>query len=321
MKKGPKTSRRPKMTPEEWAVSKLEASRKGRITQVKAKQLNPIVVGGALRRASEVTIIPARELDTLKIDSSYQRAENRELVNQLLAVLEAGGMVPDPITVVVRPDGTRWIVDGQQRWAAHYLAMKPVAAVLYFVDTMDEERRLFTVLNTYRRPAPSIRMRAWTGPSSELVKWLAGSPASPILGELSFAAAGGATKYAAPTVLRGIAAALGVSPSGGSQNGTEEFMRTLDRVYMVDPKRAIRVAGVFLGLAKTIFATGRLRHTPLLALGMACAERWGTNGTCEMPSKAALYNLKRLNWTNPSATERNRWLPVLKADILRRWPK
>ena len=308
-----------RMTEHQLAVSRMDAKRKERITKVKAKNPNPILVGRGLKRATEVTVIPASELDTLHIDPQYQRAENRDLVNQLLAVLEAGGMVPDPITIAVRPDKSRYIVDGQQRWAAHYLAMKPIAAVLYFVDSIEEERRLFSVLNTYRRPSPAVRMRAWTGPSAELVQFIVGSPASPLLGELSFATSGGASKHTAPTVLRGVGAALGMAMRGGSQSATEDFMRGLDRVYVADKKRAIRVTLAFLSLAKQIFQTGRWQSTPVLALGMAAAERW-ENGTCAPPSKAALYNLRRLNWTNPSAAEQGRWLPVLKADVLRRWP-
>lgn len=313
-------SNRKRMTEDQLAISRLAAKRKERITKVKAKNPNPIVVGRGIRRATEVTVIPASELDTLKVDPQYQRPENRELVNQLLAVLEAGGMVPDPITIAVRPDKSRWIVDGQQRWAAHYLAMKPVAAVLYFVDTIDEERRLFSVLNTYRRPAPGIRMRAWTGASSELIRFIAGSPASPLIGELSFSTSGGGTKHNAPTVLRGVGAALGLASGSGNSSVTEDFMRQLDRAYLADTKRAVRVAQAFLSLAKLIFQTGRWQNMPMLALGSACAVRWENGSACTPPSKAALYNLRRLNWMNPSATERGRWLPVLKADVLRRWP-
>lgn len=309
-----------RMTLEQVAVSRLAAKRKERVTKVRQQNPNPTLVGKGLRRATEVTIIPASDLDTLKIDSKYQRPENRELVNQLLAVLEAGGMIPDPITVAVRPDKSRFIVDGQQRWAAHYLALKPIAAVLYYVDTIDEERRLFSVLNTYRRPSPSIRMRAWTGASARLIQWVTESPGSPLLGEVSFSSGvGGQTRHAAPTVLRGIGAALGVTMRSGASSATEEYMRALDRVYVADEKRAIRVAQAFLSLAKRVFEGGRWQSTPILALGGACAIRW-ENGVCAPPSKKALYNLRRMNWTNPPISERNRWLPVLQADVLKRWP-
>lgn len=310
-------AKRIKMTQEQKAVAKLAADRKGRVTLVKARNLNPIVVGGKTRRATEVAMIPAGELDTLKIDQTYQRPENRELVNQLLAVLEAGGIVPDPITVAVRPDKSRYIVDGQQRWAAHYLANKPLAAVLYYVDTLDEERRLFSVLNTYRRPSPSIRMRAWTGPSAELVAWIVGNPSSPIYGEMAFTQGG--SRYNAPTILRGVGAALGVAPGGGTAGSTEEFMRSLDRAYASDRKRAIRLTQAYLSLMKGIFPT-KVLHTPVLALGMGAHERW-SNGDCKTPSKAALYSLRRLNWTNPPAQDRHKWLPLLKSEVLRRWPK
>ncbi len=307
-------SARPKMSQHEVAISRLAGKRKERITKVRAKNPNPIVVGKELKRASEVTIIPPSELETLRIDPAYQRPENRELVNQLLAVLEAGGMVPDPITVVVRPDKSRYIVDGQQRWAAHYLAMKPLAAVLYFVTTMDEERRLFSVLNTYRRPSPAVRMRAWTGPSSQLISWLAGNPASPIMGQLTFTGGGG--KFQVTTVLRGLGAALGMAGHTGTQ-ATEEFMRGLDRLYVANPQRAHRLAGAYLSMCKGLFS--RLQVTPALALGMACADRWDGVNAFEQPSKASLYNMRRLNWATPPIQFRHKWLQTLKADVLRRW--
>ena len=306
-----------RLTHEQKIASKLAATRKGRVTLVKARNLNPITVGSKLRRATEVTIIPDSELDTLKIDHTYQRPENRDLVNELVAVLEAGGMVPDPITVAVRPDKSRWIVDGQQRWAAHYLANKPIAAVLYYVETLDEERRLFSVLNTYRRPNPAMRMRAWTGPSRELVEWMGSNVASPICSELSFGS-GGSVRYKAATILRGVGAVLGISPGSGSSTVTENFMRALDRVYGADRKRAIRLTQAYLNLMKTLFPQ-QVQHNHAVALGMAAAERWA-NGDCKMPSGKVLYNLKRLNWTNNSM-ERRLWLPFLKAEVLRRWPK
>lgn len=302
-----------RMSAEAKAASKKAATQKGRITTVVSRQLQPVIIQQA-RRQTKVTILAPEELGTLKVDPTYQRTENRELVNLLIAVLEAGGTVPDPITVAVRPNGDRYVVDGQQRWTAHYLTQRPLAAVLFEVDTIAEERRLFSVLNTYKRPNPNIRIKAWSGPSQALVNYLQESPQSPIMGELAFLD-GGATKYPASSIVRGVAWALGAAKLPGN---TESMLRMLDRLYIANPDRAKRVAVAFCALVRQVFEANKALTVATQALGAAAAVRWPLGSALVQPSKQELYNLRRLHWHVPAASGAM-MLPMLKGEVLRRW--
>lgn len=56
-------------------------------------------------------------LQGLRVDPDYQRPPDREKIAGLVEHLRAGGPVK-PIKVNERPDGSRWITDGQHRAAA-----------------------------------------------------------------------------------------------------------------------------------------------------------------------------------------------------------
>ena len=89
-------------------------------------------------RIGATITIAVSKLESLGIDLRYQRGEVRRLVYALAQVLADGGQQLDPIAVAVRPDGSRWIVDGQQRWRAHRIAGLPIKARLYRVDSFDD---------------------------------------------------------------------------------------------------------------------------------------------------------------------------------------
>lgn len=56
-------------------------------------------------------------LDELQVDPDYQRPPDREKIQAFVDHVKAGGAIPR-IKVNQRPDGTRWITDGQHRAAA-----------------------------------------------------------------------------------------------------------------------------------------------------------------------------------------------------------
>ena len=94
----------------------------------------------------EVTI-PPNELDTLCIDHRYQRDRIEEMVSELVYVLAHGGVVPNRVVLSRRPDGSRYIIDGQQRWWAHREARKPMRCIEYSINSVEIERDIFLVLN------------------------------------------------------------------------------------------------------------------------------------------------------------------------------
>jgi hypothetical protein len=64
--------------------------------------------------------IPYDKLDELNVDPRYQRSEQVGMVNQIVRALLAGGQISDAIHVAVRNDGSKWIVDGRQRWERRF---------------------------------------------------------------------------------------------------------------------------------------------------------------------------------------------------------
>src|SRR5574341_689725 len=123
-------------------AAKAEVARKGRLTVVGRSTATTQLVKGV--RSLGTRIFQPNELHELRVaEDSYQRGEVRTTVNEVLAVLQQGGIIPDAIHVAQRTDGTMWVVDGGQRYRAHYLAEKPIMAQLWAVDSEEQERQLF----------------------------------------------------------------------------------------------------------------------------------------------------------------------------------
>ena len=160
---------------------------KTRITSI-SKKTSPMVVRGV--RALGSVVVSVDELDELNIDDDYQRREIRREVNELIAALKAGGIIPDPISLAIRKDGTRWIVDGQQRYWAYWNCELPLQAQLYEVDDIDAERGLFSVLNRQVRLNTHTRVMAWPGSGGGTMRWLNVSPHSTLRTEITQAGGG-----------------------------------------------------------------------------------------------------------------------------------
>lgn len=303
------------------AVAADAKAKRTRIAAVKARRLDITTV--KLKQPPQLVMVAVNQLDQLKIDHTYQRPENRLMVNQLVAVLEAGGKIADPVTVAVRPDGTKWIVDGQQRWAAHYLSEKPLPALLYHVEAVDDEKRLFSILNTNVRPHPNVRIRAWTGPSADLLTYLQESPESPVRQGIGFGAGGGYI-FPASVLVNGLIA-LFVGSAGNQGSGSAEgLMRTLDvQVRDIGPKIARKLAQFYTLLCKQVFGDTRILRLNAVALALAAHQRWmkarRDGETPPMPDKGGLHRLKIMNWENWAPDQRRQWLPLLRDEILKRW--
>lgn len=95
-------------------------------------------------------------LSDLNVDHSYQRKEVSE-PNTLAIAKAFDWSAFAAITVMERQDGTKWIVDGQQRYLAACRRgdISTVPCMLFHSDGRDHEANAFYVLNTRRKSVDS----------------------------------------------------------------------------------------------------------------------------------------------------------------------
>lgn len=283
------------------------------------RRIAPLVVTGVTY--IENRVFKANELDLLNIDTEYQRHEIRAHVNNLIATIEAGGLIPDPISVARRKDGSFWIVDGQQRYWAHWHCEKPIRAEVYAVDDINGERQLFSVLNSQVRPNVNIRAMAWAGSGGGTLRWMNQSDASPLRGELQ------GRKYRAGVIARGLLAALGGGPEGGAtaSNKIEKVMQTLDHAVERSPTRVLKVAEQYSLVLRDLFDehSRPVRTVQAISIGLLCYAHWKDvplRNAWERPTGRSLNNIRRLNWDNAAPSNALRWAPAIAGELLRRWP-
>lgn len=275
--------------------------------------------------APEDHLFPAADLRTLGIDPSYQRLEIRAHVNHLIAVLESGGEVPVPIIVARRRDGSLWVVDGQQRYWAHWHTHRPIRALIYDVVDLEQERQLFIISNRTKAVAPGWKLRAWPGPSSELVAWMASDPESPFQGRIAFRDSIGGSQHraslvAASIIVKGLAVAVTAS---AHTNKIEEVLEKLDRALNDNRARVFKIAQMFGVLIYSIMGDERAPHSiPTLALGIVAGERWRglkVSDAFPLPQGRSLKKLQEFQWDRHAPSHSSQWLPVLVPALSKIW--
>jgi hypothetical protein len=297
---------------------KAERARKERLTKARKYiganlVLRDVTIG-------EVVTIAAKDLRTLDVDQSYQRMEMANWVGKLIAVLEAGGQFPDPITVAVRPDGSRWIVDGQQRWWAHWNCEKPIRAQLIKCHTVEAERTLFNVLNSKIALNPNVRVHSWPGPGGELIRQLDTDSISAIKGEIDWSTASGRRgRFGANIFAKSVVVVLsGALPR---QSKPEDFMPVLDNYVRENNTRAVYAARGFAQVWQGVVQDS-LQPMPrahVFALALACTQRWIGKKTIPEPTKGDLARLRQMNWFGYAPDGKRQFIPLLRDEILKRW--
>ena len=275
--------------------------------------LKPVTVTG-VRLANEVTLIKA--LDDLSIDERYQRLRITGEVNRLIRVIRAGGQIPDPIHVVQRPDKSMWIVDGQQRFWAHFETETPIRAYVHRVDDHDAEVNLFLVLNARRKVSAKVMVKGWPGQAGEFIRWAQENDRSPVKGLIDFGT-NSKLPLDAPTVIKGVLAATsGLHMSGDM---SVAILPRLDAALKVTGAWAW--AEEFLKLMAAVFdmntGAGRVRVLPVIALGRVAHRKFTEAGRPVFP-KTCTY-LRRTNWDTIVPTHATRFLPLLEGEVEKRW--
>jgi len=264
---------------------------------------------------TEVTILKPSELKRLNIDEGYQRLRITSEVNDLIHVIRDGGQIPAPVQVVERPDGTWWIVDGQQRFWAHFDCDAPLRVLIHKVKDRISEQRLFRALNTQIRINSDTTIKGWDGISGKLLHSIAEDDWSPFKGLVAFTS-NRSLPLSATLLAKGVySVATGGIPLGAMEKrilprldtelrkpGTEVWVREWVRLSaaVFEPKRGTRVPPL-----------------PFTALGRVAHRRYGLAGRPIFPESC--YALKRANLVGITPTQSQRYIAVVEQAIEQRW--
>lgn len=282
-----------------------------------ARRLIKHVVVTGVKMADTITVIQPKEFDRLNIDvEAYQRSKILPEVNSLVHVLLSGGEIPDPIDVAERPDGSWWIVDGQQRFYAHFEAAKPLRALIHKVVDVNAEARLFVALNSRRKLGPRTLVKGWPGVTGDFVRRMNTSEKSPMKGMIDLTH-NSKLPLDATTLVKGILALT----TGGYKTG--------DMATVVLPRTdaALSVPGMtawaeeFVRLVAGVFGmqpnAGRVRYLPVIALALVAHKKWSAAGRPAFPK--SLTRLQKVNWDTIVPTHAQQFLPLLMDKIEAKW--
>lgn len=258
-----------------------------------------------------VVMAPA-DLVKLGVDERYQRAQITTECHRIIHALKSGGEVPAAVTVARRPDGTLWIVDGQQRWWACMDCQHPLIVLIYDINDWNVERDLFSVLNDHVALNADSIVHAHSGPTAAMIREAADKPGHALCGHVGFGRGRG--PYSAALLARGIlGAATGLTASGN----IKQVLARCD--FALQDVPAIERAQTYLTLIPLIFpSTTTLRYLAAIAIGKVAHERWATR-VC-IPSPTVYERLKRVNWDTVTPTRELRQLIVMEDHIRHRWP-
>jgi hypothetical protein len=187
------------------------------------RKILPLVVPDSVMESSPYTI-KTNEIGRLML-GDYQRMEVKPHVSMIREAIKRGSM-PPPIDVCIRTWDSRdkakadllWVADGQQRMWAHIDAGTPIECRIHKVETIEQEKALFLVLNERVKLNAVNIFISHPGPTAELIRLVATDKDHPLFNRVLIARYTGSHEKMQPaTVLRGLAVALGVTSSGTSR--------------------------------------------------------------------------------------------------------
>jgi len=286
-----------------------------RASHAKRRKLMPLVVNVD---KGHPMMIPAIKLETLGIDERYQRREIRPHVNSIIHAMTGGGVVPDPIKLARRPDGSLWIVDGQQRYWAHVRLQRQISAMVFDVSDFETERALFTILNTRKEVGAAYQVNAWNGETAEIIRRLNSKPDSVFYGQIDL---GGAHHRPFPSTILVRIIATVVLDTGEKWNGSiREVMARCDAALAANHALHDH-ANAALHLAARVFRAdgySRMKYLPAIALGLVCRQKW-ESGKLMTPTPSEISALGRVKWERVVPSFATKFLPTLMEIIYRRW--
>lgn len=293
-------------------LGKSEAVRQ---SQLARRVQQPVTVKGI--GEGRFALIHPKDFKKLGVDERYQRVRIGQQINMLIHVIRANGTIPDPVTIARRPDGSLWIVDGQQRFWAHSETDTPMRAMVYDVPDFETERLFFIALNQQAKINPNTIVKAWDGEGAEFIRAMANKPGSPLQGKIHFT--GGMPFPVAGGILARALCRLLVDEKSETAPH-KEIKKVLAHLDMDIKKPGARDRCYALcDLFARVFIDKKdiLRRMPAEAFAAVAAERWKTN--IVMPSPAAIGAMKRANWAAMAPGHAVQFLPVFEAEVRKRW--
>lgn len=281
------------------------------------KKKNTSVIVSGLSKPTLITINP-NEFDKLEIPD-YQRELQPTLVNSMIRVLNAGGQIADPVSLVHRlytthntKPGKLYIVDGQQRTMAHLDMQKPLQALVYKLDSYEKEKQLFIALNTKVTVSAKSIVNAWAGPSVDLLRELNQDESSSLFNRVAFDRSGHGTttvNLSAQVLIQGMAISCG---AGTRSNPVQAWLLIADEKF--NKQRYTE----YLELVARVFPAKTHNSIPQLvarAFGQVFFKNYPT-----MPSKMSIYRLSVLDWKQVTlGTWATRVMPLVLTEIEKRW--
>ncbi len=291
--------------------------RKRRLAREKKRRGRALLTVTADEATSgRVITIPVSALESLQIDERYQGGETRRWVYQLARALADGGQQIEPIVIAVRPDGSRWIVDGQQRWRAHRIAGVPIKARVYHVSTFEAEQKLFLLLNDRKAKPATTKVMATPGEGAVLIKHLNTSDQSALRGDIS-TESGVRAKCPASTAARWLVALF----TGTRPSSVHDVMSALNEAIETDKASAYKRAEMLAVILAKVFHESKIPSLAPRAIALVCRGRWDgatVTDAFSMPTARQVGKLQRVNWTEYG--NGNSRLPILVLETEQAWP-
>jgi hypothetical protein len=303
------------------ASKKVKRRRKGDsealFAAAQASRLRQPVLVTGVKFASHVTVIQYADFGRLNIDrDKYQRGEHRIDVNTLITIIKSGGQIPSPIDIAERPNGTWWIVDGQQRFLAHEAAKVPIKAHIHLVENVEAEERLFVALNSRRPLSPRTVIKGWPGLFGQFIRRMNTDEKSPVRGMVDLAT-NSHLPLDATVVLSGVlAVTTGSLPHG------DTITSRLPRADMaLKSTIGMAWAEAFVYLIAAVFGTRtggrRVRVLPVLALARVAHRKYMAAGRPVFPKSCA--RLHATNWDTIVPSHARQYLPLIEQRIEKLW--
>jgi len=226
--------------------------------------------------------------------------------------------VPDVVDVAKREwgprDGKLWILDGFQRACALQELGLAIEANVWVSENIEAEKRFFLAMQARKTIGTNQNVKAWSGPSADLLRRVDGDPDHPLYGRINFETGGGERLGAAIVIL-----ALERFLSGKRNAGDiRKALSRADERLKAGPKQLPR-AEAYLCLLGRIFHKGYARRLPLMAISEVASEKWFGLDAFPMPSGAVVNRLRAVNWSSETPSMAEKFLPVLVARIKRIW--
>jgi hypothetical protein len=287
------------------AKKRFGGSGAGRVKRLMVSELEP---------TREIRILP-KDYGRLALDPRYQRQDIAAWHNDLRDALKRGTKTP-AIAVAVRewheegmPTGMLWVVDGQQRMWAHVDLDLPIVAKEYHTSSLEEEKRLFVVLNHKVPIGPNHTVKAHPGISAKFLAEINENPSHPLCNRIQFQDGGTKARYGAASLV-GLVCVTLVGKGAGVIANLISMDRLLER-----PTTSRMVSDLLASMALSF--SSKASHEMLRAWGLVARQLGGRPMTKMECSK--IRRLKLESVVAASSTERvvliqRRMLKTLKVE-------